>query len=163
MVLVRAARGSSRGEVCARGRGGVLARATRRSATPPMAPSRLALALARTPPRPRVDGSARELTHDRALRLLDGGPAGARTSADAGERMSFVSFTFALFFAIVMALRVVLDRTGSHRAWIAFLIGASLVFYAWNAPWHVLLLGAVAVMGYVAGRVIGAAPAGARR
>jgi alginate O-acetyltransferase complex protein AlgI len=77
--------------------------------------------------------------------------------------MSFVSFTFALFFAIVLVLRMVLDRTGSHRAWIAFLIGASLVFYAWNAPWHLLLLGGVAVVGYVAGRVIGAAPAGARR
>jgi len=77
--------------------------------------------------------------------------------------MSFVSFTFALFFAIVLALRVVLDRTGAHRAWTSFLLGASLVFYAWNMPWHVLLLGAVAVVGYVAGHVIGSAPAGARR
>ena len=74
--------------------------------------------------------------------------------------MSFVSFTFAAFFVGVLAVRFVLDRFDARGAWVAMLVATSLVFYAWNVPWHVLLLLGLAVVGYTAGRAIDAARAG---
>jgi alginate O-acetyltransferase complex protein AlgI len=77
--------------------------------------------------------------------------------------MSFVSFTFAFFFVIVLAARLVLDRPGLREAWIAFLLVASLVFYGANVPWHVVLLLVMAVVGWVAGRMVGRLPPGSSR
>ena len=72
--------------------------------------------------------------------------------------MSFVSFTFAAFFAAVLVLRIVLDRLPRREPWIMVLVVASLVFYAWNVPWHLALLLLLAIVGYWAGRVIGDLP-----
>jgi D-alanyl-lipoteichoic acid acyltransferase DltB (MBOAT superfamily) len=84
-------------------------------------------------------------------------PDAPRSDLDARivSAMSFVSFTFAAFFLIVVAGRVVLDRPRMREVWLAFLLVASLAFYAWNVPWHVLVLIAIAVAGYVGGRVAG--------
>jgi alginate O-acetyltransferase complex protein AlgI len=72
--------------------------------------------------------------------------------------MSFVSFTFAAFFLVVLLARAALDRPRTRGAWIGFLLLASLVFYAWAVPWHVGVLLAIAVTGYVAGRAMAAGP-----
>src|SRR5688572_22544872 len=77
--------------------------------------------------------------------------------------MSFVSFTFALFFAVVLVLRTALDRTAHRAAWIWTLLGASLVFYGWHVPAYVLLLIAFAAVGHAAARAIATAPAGSLR
>jgi alginate O-acetyltransferase complex protein AlgI len=74
--------------------------------------------------------------------------------------MNFVSFTFALFFLCVFALRVALAWGGQHAAWIWTLCVASLVFYVWHVPVYVLLLLLFAVVGHSAARTIAAAPAG---
>jgi alginate O-acetyltransferase complex protein AlgI len=77
--------------------------------------------------------------------------------------VSFVSFTFAGFFLIVLALRIVLDRLPQRGPRLAMLLVASLVFYAWSQPRHLLLLLGVATVGYLAGGVLGALPPRGRR
>lgn len=76
--------------------------------------------------------------------------------------MSFVSFTFAAFFLVVLVARAALDRPRTRSAWIGFLLVASLVFYAWAVPWHVAVLLAIALTGYLAARAVGARPYDAR-
>jgi hypothetical protein len=77
--------------------------------------------------------------------------------------MSFVSFTFAAPFAVVLALRLAFDRLRWRVPRIATPVISSLVFFAWAVPWLTLLLLGVAVVGHVAGRAIGGAPPRSRR
>jgi alginate O-acetyltransferase complex protein AlgI len=74
--------------------------------------------------------------------------------------MSFASFTFAAFFCIVLAVRLVLDRPRTREAWIGFLLVASLMFYAWVVPWHLAVLLTISVVGWGAGLAMGARRAG---
>ena len=77
--------------------------------------------------------------------------------------MSFVSFTFAVFFLVVLGLRIALDRLRWREPWIGVLVGASLVFYAWSVPWHLVLLLGVTAIGHLAGRALGPLPLRSRR
>jgi alginate O-acetyltransferase complex protein AlgI len=77
--------------------------------------------------------------------------------------MSFVSFTFALFFLVVLAFRVALARCERRAPWVWTLLVTSLVFYAWHVPVYVLLLLAFAAVGHGAARAIAAAPVGSGR
>lgn len=67
--------------------------------------------------------------------------------------MLFPTFTFAVFFVIVLCLGWLLHSR--PVLWKLFMVGASYVFYAWWNPRFVLLLVASTVVNTVCGRIIG--------
>ncbi|MFN7978021.1 MAG: MBOAT family O-acyltransferase [Vicinamibacterales bacterium] len=75
--------------------------------------------------------------------------------------MTFVSWAFALLFALVMLARVTIGRRHNEPPFLGVLLAASLVFYAWHIPIYLLVLVASSTVDYVAARAIHAAPAGA--
>ena len=66
--------------------------------------------------------------------------------------MLFPTFTFAVFFAIVMTGGWMLHS--KPVSWKLFMIAASYLFYAWWNPRFVLLIAASTVVNTVCGRVI---------
>lgn len=66
--------------------------------------------------------------------------------------MLFPTFTFAVFFAVVMTVGWALHS--KPVAWKLFMIAASYLFYAWWNPRFVLLIAASTVVNTVCGRVI---------
>jgi D-alanyl-lipoteichoic acid acyltransferase DltB (MBOAT superfamily) len=95
------------------------------------------------------------LTGATGLRERPARAPSSEVDATAASSMNFISFTFAAFFVVVLAVRLVLDRPRTREAWPAFLVIASLVFYAWNVPWHVVVLLTIAVTGWLAGLAMG--------
>ena len=75
--------------------------------------------------------------------------------------MQFDSFTFLVFFAVVLAAYNALGAW-TARKWL--LLGASYVFYAaWNPPFVLLLLGSTTLDWWIARRIDRAAPPARRR
>ncbi len=66
--------------------------------------------------------------------------------------MLFPTIDFALFFIVVFLGHWVLNH--DRRAWLAFMIGASYVFYAWANWRYVVLLVAVSAISQVAARAV---------
>ena len=75
--------------------------------------------------------------------------------------MNFVSWAFALLFAVVMLARLTIGRRHNEAPFLGVLLVASLVFYAWHIPAYLLVLVASSSIDYVAARAIHAAPPGA--
>jgi alginate O-acetyltransferase complex protein AlgI len=70
--------------------------------------------------------------------------------------MNFVSWAFAALFAVVFAARLTIGRRRTEPPFVALLLVASLIFYAWHVPAYLLVLMASTTVDYVAGRAIGA-------
>lgn len=73
--------------------------------------------------------------------------------------MLFPTFTFAVFFVIVLCVGWLLHSRPA--LWKLFMVGASYVFYAWWNPRFVLLLVASTVVNTVCGRIIATSQSGA--
>ena len=74
--------------------------------------------------------------------------------------MVFSSITFVFFFLpIVLVVYYVVEwlkkREGNNGIQNAILIFASILFYAWGEPVHVLLMIASIAINYFVGRIIG--------
>jgi D-alanyl-lipoteichoic acid acyltransferase DltB (MBOAT superfamily) len=75
--------------------------------------------------------------------------------------MQFDSFTFLIFFALVLAIYNALPSWGARKN---FLLGASYVFYAaWNPPFVLLLLASSTLDWWIALRIAGATDMRARK
>jgi alginate O-acetyltransferase complex protein AlgI len=72
--------------------------------------------------------------------------------------VTFVSWAFALLFALVMLARVTVGRRHNEPLFMGVLLATSLVFYAWHIPVYLLVLVASSTVDYVAARAIHAAP-----
>lgn len=72
--------------------------------------------------------------------------------------MTFVSWAFALLFAIVMLARITIGRRHDEPLFGGVLLAASLTFYAWHIPIYLLVLVASSTVDYIAARAIHAAP-----
>jgi alginate O-acetyltransferase complex protein AlgI len=77
--------------------------------------------------------------------------------------VSFVSWPFAVLFAIVFAARLTIGRRKTEPAYIWTLIAAGAVFYAWHVPAYLLILVTSTSVDYLAGLMLGRLPAGDRR
>ena len=75
--------------------------------------------------------------------------------------MNFVSFSFLALFVIVMAGRLIIGRKKTEPAYVALLLGASLVFYAWHIPAFLAILLVSSGVDYIAGRLLGGSEPGA--
>src|SRR5512141_1819624 len=65
--------------------------------------------------------------------------------------MPFDTFTFIVFFALVLAVYNALRNWGARKN---FLLGASYAFYAaWNPPFLLLLLGSTTLDWWIAQRI----------
>lgn len=73
--------------------------------------------------------------------------------------MTFVSWAFAALLAVVMVARVTVGRRHHEPAFMAMLLAASLVFYAWHIPIYLLVLIASSTVDYAAARGIAATTA----
>lgn len=71
--------------------------------------------------------------------------------------MTFVSWAFATLLVAVMLARITLGRRHDEPAFMAVLLAASLVFYAWHIPIYLLVLVGSSTVDYVAARAIAAA------
>jgi D-alanyl-lipoteichoic acid acyltransferase DltB (MBOAT superfamily) len=76
--------------------------------------------------------------------------------------MSFVSYSFAVFFGLVLLLRVTLASRRAHAAWTSALIVASFLFYTASTPWHLLVLLCSSGVDVWAAKRIAARPPGSR-
>src|SRR5260370_36922486 len=74
--------------------------------------------------------------------------------------MNFVSYSYAIFFAIVMAARLTIGRSKTEAPYVALIIATSALFYAWHIPSFLLILLASTVMDYIVGLALGARPPG---
>jgi alginate O-acetyltransferase complex protein AlgI len=77
--------------------------------------------------------------------------------------MSFVSYAFVLFFAVMLTLRLVLDRLPSREPYLTVLLLGSLAFYAWHVPAYLLLLFTTCGVDFFAARRMHALPAASPR
>jgi alginate O-acetyltransferase complex protein AlgI len=75
--------------------------------------------------------------------------------------MNFVSFAFLALFLTVMAGRLLIGRKKTEPAYVALLLAASLIFYAWHIPAFLGVLVASSSVDYVAGRLLGGRGSGA--
>lgn len=69
--------------------------------------------------------------------------------------MSFVSYSFAAFFAIALLLRGTVGRSKTHTAYLLCLLCGSLLFYAWYIPAYLLIITATTLIDYASGRLLG--------
>ena len=76
--------------------------------------------------------------------------------------MNFVSWSFVVLFAVVFTARLSIGRTKVEPAFVAILIAASVVFYAWHIPSYFVILLVSSTIDFAAGLVLGRLPAGAR-
>ena len=78
--------------------------------------------------------------------------------------MNFVSYSFAILFAIVFACRLIIGRRKVERSYVGVLLAASLVFYGWHVPVYLLILIVNSGIDYAAGLALGRqAPSAHRR
>jgi alginate O-acetyltransferase complex protein AlgI len=75
--------------------------------------------------------------------------------------MNFVSWAFVALLIVVMTARVTIGRRKTEGRFVAVLLAASLVFYAWHIPIYLLVLLASSGVDYLAGLLIARHPAGA--
>jgi alginate O-acetyltransferase complex protein AlgI len=68
--------------------------------------------------------------------------------------MNFVSFAFLSLFLVVMAGRLLIGRKKTEPGYVALLLAASLVFYAWHIPAFLGILLASSSVDYVAGLLL---------
>ena len=68
--------------------------------------------------------------------------------------MSFASITFLVFFLIVLGLRLLIGRDSRTSIYLAALLVASLVFYAWHVPMYVAILLVNTAVDYVVARAM---------
>ena len=73
--------------------------------------------------------------------------------------MSFVSWAFIALFLVVFAARLTIGRRKIEPAFVAVLLVASTLFYAWHVPIYILILLFSAGVDYVAAIVLGRTPA----
>jgi alginate O-acetyltransferase complex protein AlgI len=71
------------------------------------------------------------------------------------DRMNFVSFAFLTLFVVVMAGRLLIGRKKTEPGYVALLLGASLVFYAWHIPAFLGILILSSTVDYFAGLLLG--------
>jgi len=76
--------------------------------------------------------------------------------------MSFISYSFAVFFTIVIVLRLTLASRRAHAVYGVALLAASAAFYASAVPWHLLLLLTSSGIDLWAAKRIAAWPQGSR-
>jgi alginate O-acetyltransferase complex protein AlgI len=76
--------------------------------------------------------------------------------------VSFVSTAFVVLFAVVMAARLTIGRRRTEPSFLALLLGASVVFYAWHIPAYLLILLFTTVVDYSAARLMGERTSGSR-
>ncbi|MGE0042641.1 MAG: MBOAT family protein [Vicinamibacterales bacterium] len=72
--------------------------------------------------------------------------------------MSFVSWSFVVLFLVVLAGRLTIGRRKTEPAFVALLVAASVVFYAWHIPQYIVILVGSAAVDYVAGLQLGRLP-----
>lgn len=77
--------------------------------------------------------------------------------------MSFVSSAFIVLFLFVLAARLTIGRRKIEPAYMAMLLLASTVFYAWHVPIYIGIIVFSATVDYVAGLALERTPAGVRR
>jgi len=72
--------------------------------------------------------------------------------------LSFVSWPFAILFALVFAARLTIGRWKNEPEFIVVLIAAGAIFYGWFVPAYLLILLASTTVDYFAARLIAAVP-----
>ncbi|MGE3276261.1 MAG: MBOAT family protein [Vicinamibacterales bacterium] len=72
--------------------------------------------------------------------------------------MSFVSWSFVALFLVVLAGRLTIGRRKIEPAFVALLIVASALFYAWHIPQYIVILLFSAAIDFVAGLRLGRLP-----
>jgi alginate O-acetyltransferase complex protein AlgI len=72
--------------------------------------------------------------------------------------VNFVSYSFAVLFVVVFACRLILGRRKVERPYVAVLLVASLVFYAWHVPKFLVILLVSAAIDYVAALALARRP-----
>jgi alginate O-acetyltransferase complex protein AlgI len=77
--------------------------------------------------------------------------------------MSFTSYSFAILFAVVMFARLTIGRDKTERPFVAILLAAGLILYAWHVPIFLVILLSSALVDYLAGPRIGGEGAFAAR
>ena len=77
--------------------------------------------------------------------------------------MNFVSWAFIALFAVVFAARLTIGRRKVEAPYVAVLLGASLLFYAWHIPVYLSVLLGITVIDYLVARAIAQAPGDTRR
>ena len=76
--------------------------------------------------------------------------------------MSFVSIAFLGFYAVAMALRFTVGRSGQGGPYVAGLLALSVVFYSWHVPAYFVLILVSTLTDFVAARALATAPSLAR-
>ena len=74
--------------------------------------------------------------------------------------MNFVSWAFLALLAVVMAARLTIGRRKVETPFVAVLLGASLLFYAWHIPAYLGVLLGSSTIDYVAALALVRHPAG---
>jgi alginate O-acetyltransferase complex protein AlgI len=69
--------------------------------------------------------------------------------------MNFVSYSFLALFLVVIAGRLLIGRRKTEPPYVALLLGASLVFYAWHIPGFLAILLLTSSVDYLAGLLLG--------
>jgi alginate O-acetyltransferase complex protein AlgI len=69
--------------------------------------------------------------------------------------MNFASFAFLFLFLAVLAGRLLLGRKKTEPAYVALLLGSSLVFYAWHIPAFLSILLLSSGVDFLAGLLLG--------
>ncbi len=75
--------------------------------------------------------------------------------------MSFISFAFAVFYLLVLAVRWLPMPRGDYATTVRIfaLLLLSWLFYAWHVPWYLLLILFSTAVDYVAGLIMSTTPA----
>lgn len=68
--------------------------------------------------------------------------------------MSFVSFAFAILFAVVFAARLTVGRRKTEPVYLGILLVASAVFYAWHIPAYLAIVVISTIVDFYAAREI---------
>jgi len=75
--------------------------------------------------------------------------------------MSFVSWAFVVLFLLVFAARLTIGRRKIEPAYVAVLLAASVIFYAWHIPIYLTILIASAGVDYLAALALARMPVSA--
>jgi alginate O-acetyltransferase complex protein AlgI len=74
---------------------------------------------------------------------------------DGGRAMNFVSYSYLILFAVVLASRLTFGRRKLEPAFVTLLTAVSALFYAWHVPSFLFILLTSAVVDYGVGRYLG--------
>ena len=77
--------------------------------------------------------------------------------------MSFVSSAFVVLFVVVLAARLTIGRRKVESAYLAVLLVASIVFYAWHVPVYIFIILVSAAVDYYAALAIARTQGSVRR